>query len=218
MEINKKLKNKRKELGLTMLEVAQKVGVSEATVSRWESGDIANMRRDKIVLLANALNVTPAYIMGYEEMDTNNKYPSPTITEDYVTFPVIGEIAAGYDHIAIEDWKGDKIDIPVSYLKGRSKNDFFVLSVTGNSMYPMYQEGDKVLILKQSTLNYSGDIGAVLYDGENATLKKVEYVPGEDWMKLIPINPNVPPIKIEGAELETCRILGIPKLLIREIT
>lgn len=218
MEINKKLKNKRKELGLTMLEVANKVGVSEATVSRWESGDIANMRRDKIVLLANALNVTPAYIMGYEEMDTNNKYPSPEITEDYVTFPVIGEIAAGYDHVAIEDWQGKKIDIPISYLKGRAKDDFFVLSVTGNSMYPMYQEGDKVLVLKQSTLNYSGDIGVVLYDGENATLKKVEYVPGEDWMKLIPINPNVPPIKIEGAELETCRILGIPKLLIREVT
>lgn len=218
MEINKKLKNKRKELGLTMLEVANKVGVSEATVSRWESGDIANMRRDKIVLLANALNVTPAYIMGYEEMDTNNKYPSPEITEDYVTFPVIGEIAAGYDHVAIEDWQGEKIDIPISYLKGRAKDDFFVLSVTGNSMYPMYQEGDKVLVLKQSTLNYSGDIGVVLYDGENATLKKVEYVPGEDWMKLIPINPNVPPIKIEGAELETCRILGIPKLLIREVT
>lgn len=218
MEINKKLKNKRKELGLTMLEVANKVGVSEATVSRWESGDIANMRRDKIVLLANALNVTPAYIMGYEEMDTNNKYPSPEITEDYVTFPVIGEIAAGYDHVAIEDWQGEKIDIPTSYLKGRAKDDFFVLSVTGNSMYPMYQEGDKVLVLKQSTLNYSGDIGVVLYDGENATLKKVEYVPGEDWMKLIPINPNVPPIKIEGAELETCRILGIPKLLIREVT
>lgn len=218
MEINKKLKNKRKELGLTMLEVANKVGVSEATVSRWESGDIANMRRDKIVLLANALSVTPAYIMGYEEMDTNNKYPSPEITEDYVTFPVIGEIAAGYDHVAIEDWQGEKIDIPTSYLKGRAKDDFFVLSVTGNSMYPMYQDGDKVLVLKQSTLNYSGDIGVVLYDGENATLKKVEYVPGEDWMKLIPINPNVPPIKIEGAELETCRILGIPKLLIREVT
>ena len=67
MDISKKLKNRRKELGLTMLEIAQKVGVSEATVSRWESGDIANMRRDKIASLANALNVTPAYIMGWEE-------------------------------------------------------------------------------------------------------------------------------------------------------
>ncbi len=67
MSTSEKLKNRRKELGLTMLEIAQKVGVSEATVSRWESGDIANMRRDKIASLANALNVTPAYIMGWDE-------------------------------------------------------------------------------------------------------------------------------------------------------
>ena len=49
------LKERRQQLGLTMLQVAQAVGVSEATVSRWESGDIANMRRDKIAKLANAL-------------------------------------------------------------------------------------------------------------------------------------------------------------------
>ena len=50
-----------------------------------------------------------------------------------------------------------------------------------------------------------------------ATLKKVEYVLGEDWMKLIPINPEYQPKTIEGADLELCRVLGIPKLLIREI-
>ncbi len=66
MDIKEKLKSRRKELNLTMLDVANKVGVSEATVSRWESGDIANMRRDKIVLLANALQVSPSFIMGWE--------------------------------------------------------------------------------------------------------------------------------------------------------
>ena len=67
MNICEKLKKRRKELGLTMLEVAKQIGVSEATVSRWESGDIANMRRDKIVSLANALQVHPSFIMGEEE-------------------------------------------------------------------------------------------------------------------------------------------------------
>lgn len=61
------LKNRRIELGLTMKQVAEAVGVSEATVSRWESGDIENMRRDKIVLLANALKMSPAVIMGWED-------------------------------------------------------------------------------------------------------------------------------------------------------
>ncbi len=67
MSINDDLKRRRIELNLTMAEVANKVGVSEATISRWESGDIANMRRDKIVLLAKALQVSPSFIMGLED-------------------------------------------------------------------------------------------------------------------------------------------------------
>ena len=57
MKANEVIRLRRKELGLTMREVANKVGVSEATVSRWESGDIRNMRRDKIAALARALDV-----------------------------------------------------------------------------------------------------------------------------------------------------------------
>ena len=67
MALKDDLKQRRIELNLTMAEVADKVGVSEATISRWESGDIANMRRDKIVLLAKALHVSPSFIMGSED-------------------------------------------------------------------------------------------------------------------------------------------------------
>lgn len=73
MNISDKLKSRRKELGLTMLEVAKRSGVSEATVSRWESGDIANMRRDKIVLLAKALQVPPSFIMDYTDISKDLK-------------------------------------------------------------------------------------------------------------------------------------------------
>lgn len=71
MDIKSKLKNRRLELGLTIEDVARIVGVSGATVSRWETGDIENMRRDRIALLAKALKVSPSYIMGWEE-NTNN--------------------------------------------------------------------------------------------------------------------------------------------------
>jgi len=143
---------------------------------------------------------------------------NPAPTEDFVTFPVYGDIAAGYDSIGVEDWSGEVIDIPTSYLKGRSKEEFIVLRVKGSSMFPTYQDGDKVLVLKQTTLNYSGQVGAILYDGEYATLKKVEYTDGEEWMRLVPINPNVESELIEGERLTRCRIIGIPKLLIRDIT
>lgn len=69
MEVKDILRNKRIELGLTMKQLAEKVGVSEGTISRWESGEIANMKRDKIVLLANALGIAPAVIMGWSQAD-----------------------------------------------------------------------------------------------------------------------------------------------------
>lgn len=57
------LTDRRKELGLTMKEVAEAVGVSEATVSRWESGNIANMKRDKIQALSDVLQTNPTFVM-----------------------------------------------------------------------------------------------------------------------------------------------------------
>ena len=67
-KINDILKNRRIELKLSMRDVAEAVGVSEGTISRWESGNIANMKRDKIVSLAKALQVSPSVIMGWEDM------------------------------------------------------------------------------------------------------------------------------------------------------
>ena len=67
METNNKLKERRIELGLTLEEVAKHVGVSKTTVSRWETGEISNMRRDKIGKLAEILKVRPSFIMGIED-------------------------------------------------------------------------------------------------------------------------------------------------------
>jgi len=70
MNVKDIIREKRLALGMTMKEVADKVGVSEATISRWESGEIANMRRGAIFSLAKALNISPNEIMGWETTDT----------------------------------------------------------------------------------------------------------------------------------------------------
>lgn len=67
MEFKSILKSRRSELGLTLDDIGRHVGVSGATVSRWENGDIENIRRDKIAKLAEILEVTPAYLMGWPE-------------------------------------------------------------------------------------------------------------------------------------------------------
>lgn len=72
-------------------------------------------------------------------------------------------------------------------------------------------------MLRQSSMNYSGEIGVVIYGDDKATLKRVEFVAGEDWLRLSPVNPQYPPVMIRGEDLDHCRVLGIPKMLIREI-
>ena len=88
LNIGEKIRNKRKELNLTMLEVAEKTGVSEATVSRWESGDIANMRRDKIVSLASALQVSPSYLMEWE--NDSEVSPAAATSDEALMFALWG--------------------------------------------------------------------------------------------------------------------------------
>lgn len=217
MEFKDILKSRREELGLTLEDIGTAVGVAKGTVQRWEAGIIKNLKRDKIGKLAKILKVSPAYLMGWDE-ELDEKYNEPNIVDDdeVVTFPVLGCIAAGYEEIAIEDWSGGVMDVPKKYLKGREKSDFFVLEVHGNSMYPLYHEKDKVLILKQNYIEKNGDVGAVIYDGECATLKRIDIF--DDMVRLSPINPEYQPKELKGADMELYHILGIPRMLIREIS
>jgi len=65
--INQRIKSRRLSLGLTLSEVADRIGVKEATAQRYESGEIKNIKHETITLLAQALKCSPAYIMGWED-------------------------------------------------------------------------------------------------------------------------------------------------------
>ena len=224
------IKSYRNENKVTMQDIADKSGLSKGYISMIENGK--NPRSGKPISpnitslskLAQGMNMDLEYLiqlLGDDQkislIDSQDEFPHPRITDDYVTFPVIGDAAAGFDHIAIENWSGETVDIPYAHLHGRPASDYIVLNVHGDSMYPFYLDGDKVLVLLTPTLSHSGQIGVIRYDGEMATLKKVEYVDGEDWMRLIPINPEFKPKTITGSDLEMCEVIGIPTLLIREI-
>ena len=86
MEVKDIIKNRRIELGMTLKQVAEAVGVNEGTVSRWESGDIDNMRRDRIAALSKVLHLDPLVIMGMEAVEENQQ-------QDYYTDPVTAQIA-----------------------------------------------------------------------------------------------------------------------------
>ena len=212
MALAKTLKERRSALGLTLLDIANRMGVSEATVQRWESGNIKSLRYERISRLADILRVSPSLLMGWDEENLS----APVVTDEFVVMPVIGDLAAGYNSIAMENWTGETVNIPKSYIKGRKAEEFVVLSVKGDSMFPAYQNGDKVLILRQECVPFSGAVAAVIYEDELSTLKKVVHT--DSGVRLEAINPAVPPISIFGEKMEHFNVIGVPRLLIREIT
>lgn len=190
------LSERRKELGLTQKEVADAVGVAEATVSRWESGEIANMRRDRISALAKILKCSADFIMtGNQNAPTvpPGFEPLPEMT----TVPLVGRIACGQPITAEENLEG-YVSIPAEW------HATFTLLCEGDSMEPRIKDGDLVAIRSQPQVE-NGEIAAVRIDCE-ATLKHVYLYP--DKIVLQPENPNYAPIVKIGEEMNDITIEG----------
>lgn len=71
-ELKDLIREQRARTGKTLEQIGKEIGVAKATVQRWESGEIKNMRRDKLVALARALETTPSYLIGWEECNTSS--------------------------------------------------------------------------------------------------------------------------------------------------
>lgn len=199
--------------GIKVAQLENELDFSNGSIGKWRTAKkVAS--RERVQAVADYFGISLLDLITQNGVAYNS---APGISEDNISFPVIGGVAAGYDHIAYEDWTGDSIEIPRSYLKGKQPQDYFVLRVQGDSMYPDFQDGDHVLILRQSTMDRSGQVGVVIYDDESSTLKRIEYVVGEDWMTLRPINPQYPPVTIRDESLEHCKVLGVAKIVIREL-
>lgn len=208
-----KIKDLRQSRGLNKRQMAEILELPYTTYNNYEIG-AREANSDVLKKISKVFGVSVDFLIDNSDYVYGNiNLIPPQITDDVVTFPVMGDVSAGFDKIAIEDWTGDKIDVPPQYLKGRNKDDFFVLRVKGDSMYPEYKDGDKVLILKQNAVDYSGQIAVAIYNDDMGTIKKVEYRP--NCVNLVPINPQYQPEEVK--DVDTLHILGIPKLLVREI-
>lgn len=169
--VGKLIYDSRTELGITQKEVADFVGVSEATVSRWESGHINNMRRDRIAALSKILRMSPLAIMGIDDTDLSTRLPN-MISIDARTFrvPIVGRVAAGRPIVADEEIIGyEYIDNKYS----KDGHEYFGLRIVGKSMEPTIMDGDIVIVRRQNYVE-NGEIAIVLIDGEEATAKEIK--------------------------------------------
>lgn len=188
-----KIREARKAAGMTQRQLAEKICVSNTSVSNWEK-DLSRPDPDVIQNLCWALNVQPNYFFGSESRAIPGVIPMPEMRR----IPLIGTIACGRPILADENIE-DEVDIP------KHISADFALRCKGDSMInARIFDGDIVYIRQQNTVE-SGEIAAVLIEDE-ATLKRVRLF--EDHVSLEPENPQYRPIVLWGEEMNTVRILG----------
>ncbi|MBP3723034.1 MAG: helix-turn-helix domain-containing protein [Selenomonadaceae bacterium] len=195
--LKERLRAARQKLGLTLDDVAKKVGVSRQTIHRYETGVITNIPQVNIEKIAAVLETTPAKLMGWD-IDENLSHISNLVPITGKPVPIIGTIAAGKPILAEENIEGEAT--PAADIRAD-----FALRVKGDSMEGVpILDGDIVFIRSQPEVE-NGEIAAVLIDNE-ATLKRF-YNNGNSVM-LVSENPKYPPFIYTKENCDDFRILG----------
>lgn len=204
-EIGLRISYRRNQLGLTMDDVAKKIGVAKSTIQRYEKGTIEKIKLPVIESIASALSVNPDWIIGNTDDPApitkyrafpraQNILPMPQMQR----IPLVGTIACGTPILAEENIDGD-VDLP-DHIRAD-----FALRCKGDSMInARIFDGDVVYIRQQDTVE-NGEIAAVLVDNE-ATLKRVRLY--GDHIALEPENPQYRPFVYWGDDMNNVRILG----------
>lgn len=223
-EITQLIKEKREELGMSQTELAKIIQVNKSAISRWESGEVANIGRSKIQALAEALKISPLALLygkDYKNRVVNGEKPFEKDFERDLNeslgvsksdkeklsgkkIPLIGTIAAGQPTLAEENIE-EYIDVD------ELTNSDFCLRVSGDSMINARINNGDIVFIRQQCEVENGEIAAVLiqdsgtYDN-NATLKRV--YKHENTYTLIAENPKYAPIIVNKENCESFRILG----------
>lgn len=201
------------------IDLANKTKISKAQICNYLKGTY-KAKQDKLYIIAKALDVSEAWLMGYDvDMDRewfpDNKEDLTNITIDNaryietttktVKIPILGKVPAGVPIEAIEDIIGYE-EIPASML--RDGNNYFSLKIDGDSMYPDYKTGDIIIIRQQNDCN-SGDDCVVMVNGDDATFKRV--IKQEKSIILKPLNNEYEPYYFDEYEIMTkpVKIIGV---------
>ncbi len=175
--------NKVKELRIKHDELQEDlgkiIGVSGRAIGNYETGK-RKMSPEIIRKIASHYNVTTDYLLGIEE---SNVFP---IADNPISVPVLGKISAGLPLLATENIECYEL-APSSMIK--EGFDYFYLRVNGDSMNLKFNDGDIVLVQKQDDLE-NDEIGVVLVDGQDATVKKYKYENGFVILSPMSTNPN----------------------------
>ena len=193
------MKELRKSLGLTQKELAEKCGYkSLTTINKIELG-INSIPLDTVEKLANALQVSPAYLMGWKS-NPNETLSNELRPVNLKRFPMLGEIACGKPIFANEEHE--------TYIDASAeiKADF-CLTAKGDSMVGARIHNGDVVFIKEQSIVDNGQIAAVIIDND-VTLKRWYFYHDKKKLILQAENPSYEPFVFIGEELNNIRCLG----------
>jgi repressor LexA len=208
MALSDKLKKARVDANLSQAEMAEKLGLNVRTYGSYERGE----RDVSTALLRNICQILN--ISSDELLDTRQPKPADTLTvlpQDKIhMIPVFGSVAAGFGAYA----SSDIIEyIPLYIENDCDVEDTICITVKGQSMYPKIEEGDRIVVRRQDSVD-NGRIAVVMI-GDEAVVKRVECE--KNKLTLISINPEYPPRVIEGKDLEEVRIVGLVQEVMKRL-
>ena len=201
---------------MKQVDLVEKTNIDKSLISNYLKGKY-KAKQDNLYLLAKILNVSEAWLMGYDvPMERNsedilNKIGAiPIFDIDVTNIPLLGRVKAGYNYLAQEniiDYISFKVD-------GTDKENYYALNVVGDSMTPLFDDGDTVIVHKQDDFE-NGDNCVVLINGEEATIKKV--YKGNTGIELKAVNPYYPPRVFSKEDIKDLpvKIIGVVEKSIR---
>lgn len=199
MNSYEKIKTLRIQRKMSQETLAKLTGYSDrSTIAKIEKGKI-DLSENKIIIFAQALGTTPAYLMGWIEEDNNKE-------TNALKIPVLGNVAAGIPISAIEDIL-DYEEVPISW---QSQGEFFALRIKGDSMQPKIDDGDVVIVKQQSDAN-SGDTVIALVNGDDATCKRLEKT--DNGIMLVSTNAKYPPMFFTKEDIITKPVVILGKVV-----
>lgn len=201
-----KLKELRKAKGMTQTELASEIGISNASLSSYEVGARKPKDTKQWRKIADYFGVTVDYLMNEQDDGRNGSSNSGLIE-----IPIVGNVAAGGGCLADNTFIGSEY-IPKSWVN--PDEDYVLLKVKGESMYPKFEDDDLLLVKVQSSVD-SGAYAIALIDDEDGVVKRVIY--NQDKIELISVNPMYPPRIFQGEDMKRVRIFGVVKKGIRDI-
>lgn len=186
------------------------LNLEKSTFSGWKAGKSASYKKH-ISEIANFFNVSTDYLLN-DDTDTSIPSNIESLPNEKVhLIPVYESVSAGFGAYACSDI----VDyIPLFINNSADVSDTLCIKVTGDSMYPKIEDGDIIVVRKQSSVD-SGQIAVVLIDNEDGVVKKVVY--DKDTVELVSINPMYPPRHFEGDDILRLSIVGLVKQIIKNI-